>query len=192
VVDGGVGRRRRRRRAADLDDLGAALGHPRDELVGQPGLVHLVGDRLAGDLGVEHVGYWLAEWLPQMVSLRTSETGTDSFLASCATARLWPRRVIAVNRSAGTSAAAACAIGALVLAGLPTTSTRTSSAAPALMARPGGAKMPPLASSRSPRSMPLLRDRAPTSSTTIGRTARWDRRHHSGQRNHQSPLSACG
>src|SRR5689334_18604514 len=65
-------------------------------------------------------GYWVAEWLPQIVSLRISVTGTDSFLASWPTARLWSRRVIAVNRSAGTSGAAAWAISALVLAGLPT------------------------------------------------------------------------
>src|SRR5665811_1706701 len=46
---------------------------------------------------------------------------------------------------------------AFVFAGLPTTRTRTSSAAPALMASPWGLKMPPLASSRSPRSMPRPR-----------------------------------
>src|SRR5690606_24377704 len=100
-------------------------------------------------------GYWVAEWLPQIVSFLISETGTPVFFDSWVSARLWSRRVIAVNRSAGTSGAAAWAMSALVLAGLPTTSTRMSSAAWALMAWPWGLKMPPLASRRSPRSMPL-------------------------------------
>ena len=68
-----------------------------------------------------------------------------------------------MNRSFGTSGAFAIAISALVLAGLPTTRTFTSSAAPALIASPCGLKMPPLASSRSERSMPGPRGRAPTS-----------------------------
>ena len=109
----------------------------------------------------------MAEWLPQIVIRFTSVSGTPSLAASWATARLWSSRVMAVNRSAGTSGAAAWAMSALVLAGLPTTSTRTSSAAPALIARPCGAKMPPLASSRSPRSMPFVRGRAPTSKATF-------------------------
>ena len=54
------------------------------------------------------------------------------------------------------------AISALVLAGLPVTSTLTSSAAWSLSASPCGLKIAPLASSRSPRSMPLVRGRAPT------------------------------
>ena len=44
-------------------------------------------------------------------------------------ARLWSRRIIAVKRSRGTSGACDIAISALVLAGLPTTSTLTSLAA---------------------------------------------------------------
>src|SRR5690606_15009677 len=48
-------------------------------------------------------GYWVAEWLPQMVSFLMSLTDTPSFLASWVSARLWSSRVIAVNRSAGTS-----------------------------------------------------------------------------------------
>ncbi len=81
---------------------------------------------------------------------------TCSLAASWEIARLWSRRVIAVKRSAGTSGACDRAISALVLAGLPTTRTRMSSAAPALIASPCGLKMPPLASSRSPRSMPSV------------------------------------
>src|SRR5580765_3492130 len=51
-------------------------------------------------------GYWDAEWLPQIVTRRISPTGVASLSDSWATARLWSRRVIAVNRSAGTSGAA--------------------------------------------------------------------------------------
>ncbi|CAM5522433.1 hypothetical protein SGLAM104S_07051 [Streptomyces glaucescens] len=79
-------------------------------------------------------GYWVAEWLPQMVRRLMSETVEPVFFASWVSARLWSRRVIAVKRSAGTSGAAACAMSALVLAGLPTTRTLMSSAAWALMA----------------------------------------------------------
>ncbi len=80
---------------------------------------------------------------------------------------------MAVKRSAGTSGALDWAISALVFAGLPTTSTRTESSAWALMASPWGLKMPPLASSRSPRSMPFERGRAPTSSATWAPSKAW-------------------
>jgi hypothetical protein len=96
-----------------------------------------------------------------------SDTPMSSFFASCASARLWSSRVIAVNRSFGTSGAFDIAIRALVFAGLPTTSTLMSSAALSLIALPCGPKMPPLASSRSLRSMPFDRGRAPTSSATF-------------------------
>src|SRR4051794_20604638 len=43
-------------------------------------------------------GYWVAEWLPQIVMRRTSVIGTSVFLASWAIARLWSSRVMAVNR----------------------------------------------------------------------------------------------
>ena len=90
-----------------------------------------------------------------------------SLLASWAIARLWSRRIIAVKRSRGTPSAFDIAIRQLVLAGLPTTSTLTSSAAPAAIASPCGLKIPPLASSRSARSMPGPRGRAPTSRPTL-------------------------
>src|ERR1700737_4904757 len=48
-------------------------------------------------------GYWVAEWLPQMVRLLISETGTPAFFDSWARARLWSSLVIAVNRDFGTS-----------------------------------------------------------------------------------------
>src|ERR1700760_1721716 len=68
-------------------------------------------------------GYWVAEWLPQIVMLVTSEIALPVRDANWAIARLWSRRVIAVNRSAGMSGALLLAIRQLVLAGLPTTST---------------------------------------------------------------------
>src|ERR1700759_4037486 len=113
-------------------------------------------------------GYWVAEWLPQIVMRSISVTGTDSLVASWVRARLWSSRVMAVNRLAGTSGAWLWAMSALVLAGLPTTSTLMSLAAWSLIALPWGPKIPPLASSRSPRSMPLVRGRAPTSRATVG------------------------
>ena len=74
---------------------------------------------------------------------------------------------MAVKRSAGMSGACVRAISELVLAGLPTTSTLMSSAAPALSASPCGLKIAPLASSRSARSMPFERGRAPISRPTL-------------------------
>ncbi len=55
MVDGGVGGRGRRGRAAGLDDGRAALGDGGDEFLGQPGLLDLLGGDLAVDLGVEEV-----------------------------------------------------------------------------------------------------------------------------------------
>src|SRR6478735_11674686 len=109
-------------------------------------------------------GYWVVEWLPQMVIFVTSVTGTPSFWASWLTARLWSSRVIAVNCPGSRSGALRWAISALVLAGLPTTRTLTSRLALELRALPCGRKMPPLADSRSLRSMPALRGMAPTRS----------------------------
>src|SRR5919108_976479 len=50
-------------------------------------------------------GYWVAEWLPQIVMRRISVTGTSSFLASWAIARLWSRRVMAGEPPADDAAA---------------------------------------------------------------------------------------
>src|ERR1700720_3393895 len=82
-------------------------------------------------------GYWVAEWLPQIVTFLMSVTAAPVFLASCEIARLWSRRVSAENRSRGMLGALVIAISALVLAGLPVTPTRTSSAATSLRALPG-------------------------------------------------------
>ena len=107
-------------------------------------------------------GYWVEEWLPQTVTLSMSVTWQPALVASWARARLWSRRVMAVKREEGMSGACEAAMRALVLAGLPTTSTLMSSAAPALRASPWGPKMPPLAESRSARSIPALRGMEPT------------------------------
>ena len=72
-----------------------------------------------------------------------------------------------MKRSLGMSGALLIAISAFVLAGLPTTRIFTSSAALALSASPWGLKIWPLASSRSARSMPFERGRAPTSIATL-------------------------
>src|SRR6202011_691463 len=74
-------------------------------------------------------GYWVAEWLPQMVIFLMSVTLALVFLASCEMARLWSSRVSAENRSLGMSGALFSAISALVLAGLPVTPMRTSAGA---------------------------------------------------------------
>ena len=71
---------------------------------------------------------------------------------------------MAVKQPGSRSFAFCCAMRAFVLAGLPTTSTLTSRFALRAKASPCGLKMPPLAPSRSERSMPSLRGMAPTSS----------------------------
>jgi hypothetical protein len=112
-------------------------------------------------------GYWVAEWFPQIVSFLMSLTVEPVLAASCDRARLWSSRVSAEKRSRGMSGALDIAISALVLAGLPVTPMRTSSAATSLSALPWAVKMAPFASRRSPRSMPLVRGRAPTSSARL-------------------------
>ena len=71
------------------------------------------------------------------------------------------------------SGALLAAIRQLVLAGLPTTSTFRSDAAWSFSAWPWGLKIPPLASSRSLRSMPLVRGRAPTSRAMLTPSNAW-------------------
>ena len=78
-----------------------------------------------------------------------------------------------MNRSRGMSGACDIAIRQLVFAGLPTTSTLMSSAATALIASPCGLKMPPFASSRSARSIPFVRGRAPISSAMLAPSNAW-------------------
>ena len=107
-------------------------------------------------------GNCVAEWFPQMATLLTSATGAPALAASCALARFSSRRVMANQRSAGTSGALERAMRQFVLHGFPTTRMRTSVAAFSAMARPWGLKIPPFTLSRSPRSMPALRGMEPT------------------------------
>src|SRR5439155_25030728 len=48
-------------------------------------------------------GYWVLLWLPQMVTWVTSSLATPAFFARALRARLWSRRVMAVQRSCGMS-----------------------------------------------------------------------------------------
>src|SRR3970040_1999676 len=71
-------------------------------------------------------GYCVAEWLPHTVTFVSAAVGLAIFCAICEVARLWSRRIMAVN-CVGLRLLAFCiAIRQLVLAGLPTTSTLTS------------------------------------------------------------------
>src|SRR3546814_5362058 len=78
-------------------------------------------------------------WLPHTTSFSMSPTATPALAASWLSARLWSRRSMAVKFFAGRSGADLIAMEALVLAGLPTTSTRSeehTSELQALMRRP--------------------------------------------------------
>ena len=108
-------------------------------------------------------GYWVAEWFPQIVTRRISGTAAPVFSATWPTARLWSRRVIALNCAGARSGALRIAMRAFVLAGLPITSTFTPRLACSPRARPWGPKILPFSASRSPRSMPLPRGFEPTS-----------------------------
>src|SRR5882672_5243453 len=81
-------------------------------------------------------GYWVAEWLPQMVILRTEVSGLPTFCARWLTARLWSSRIIAVNCVGLRLGAFFVAIWQFVFAGLPTTSTLTLRLATASSALP--------------------------------------------------------
>ena len=109
-------------------------------------------------------GNWVAEWLPQTARLVTSSGPTPAFAASSPLPRFWSRRIIANQRSAGTSGALLRAMRQLVLHGLPTTSTWTPAAATSPMTRPCSEKIFAFTPSRSLRSIPSLRGIAPTSS----------------------------
>src|SRR5690242_11785614 len=109
-------------------------------------------------------GYWVEEWLPQMVMRLMSVTCLPVLAASWDMARLWSRRIMALKFLAGMRGALDEAISALVLAGLPTTSTFTFFLAAALSALPWAEKILAFSSNRSLRSMPGPRGLAPTSS----------------------------
>ena len=71
-------------------------------------------------------GCCVALWLPQTIMRRMSVTCVPVFAASWPSARLWSSRIIAVKLRRSMPGAFDAAISALVFAGLPTTSTRTS------------------------------------------------------------------
>ena len=78
----------------------------------------------------------VGQWLPQTVSFSMSATGLPVLAAIWLSARLWSRRSMAVKFSAAGSGALFMAMQALVLAGLPTTSTLTLRLATAFSALP--------------------------------------------------------
>ena len=86
VVDGGVGRRRRARQAAGLDDRRTALLHGRDEVVLEPGLVVRRARRRSCPTTSQwnRSGYCVAEWLPQIVIFLMSVTCTSSLAGELA------------------------------------------------------------------------------------------------------------
>ena len=104
----------------------------------------------------------VGEWLPHTASFLMLETALPVLAASWLAARLWSKRSMAVKLVGLRSGAAFMAIKALVLAGLPTTSTLTLREATALRALPWAVKMAPLMASNSARSMPGPRGREPT------------------------------
>src|SRR5690348_10692419 len=97
------------------------------------GLPLTVADRMSG--------YWVAEWLPQTVMRLMSVTCLPVLAASWDMARLWSSRIMALKFLAGMRGALEEAISALVLAGLPTTSTFTFFLAAALSALPWAEKI---------------------------------------------------
>ena len=133
----------------------------------QPLLVadHL-GCRPPADARVPASGNWVDEWLPQIARSRDLADVHAGPRRQLATAR--GSRRASSSRTSGRfaipwRAAAVEPISAFVLHGLPTTSTRQSSAALRAIAVPWPVKMPPLMLRRSLRSIPSLRGTAPTS-----------------------------
>ena len=78
----------------------------------------------------------MAEWLPHTVTLRRLVTGLPILAPICDKERLWSRRIMPVNCRGDRLGAFFMAISALVLAGLPTTSTFTLRLATAFSALP--------------------------------------------------------
>ncbi len=126
--------------AADDEPRASMTAAPRFCTVSMNSCSSQSGSPITSGAGLPSILAWaksgncVAEWLPQIATFVTSFTGTPARLASCALARFSSRRVIANQRSAGTSGAWLRAIRQLVLHGFPTTSTRTSDAAWSLIA----------------------------------------------------------
>ena len=107
-------------------------------------------------------GYMVGEWLPQMANRSTCSTPTPAFSDNLALARFSSNRVMANQRSCGRDFPDCMAIHALVLHGLPTTSTRASFEATSARACPCSTKIFPFRPRRSERSMPGFRGILPT------------------------------
>src|SRR5215469_356093 len=110
------------------------------------GLPFTVAERMSG--------YWVVEWLPHTVMRLMSVTWLPVLAASWERARLWSRRIMALKFFLGMRGALLEAMSALVLAGLPTTSTFTFFLAATSSALPWAEKILAFSSSRSLRSMP--------------------------------------
>mmetsp|Transcript_29010 Transcript_29010/g.72789 ORF Transcript_29010/g.72789 Transcript_29010/m.72789 type:complete len:218 (+) Transcript_29010:502-1155(+) len=112
-------------------------------------------------------GYCVLEWLPQITARRTCWTLTPERSASWAWRRLWSKRVSAMTFSTAIVGAALRArMAAFVLAGLPTTSTLHVGSPTRASALPASAKMATFLASRSARSIPSLRGKAPSMMAT--------------------------
>src|SRR2546429_4940980 len=64
-------------------------------------------------------GYWVAEWLPQIVIFLMSVTAAPVFLASCEIARLWSRRGGAPEPPVAVSGGVGVARSAVVVGRVP-------------------------------------------------------------------------
>lgn len=122
--------------------------------------------RLPATVAEATSGNMVGEWLPQMRAPFTAPGDTPRRLAMAPTARFWSRRVSAEKFALGMDGACSAAIRALVQAGLPTTTTFTSLLETESSSAPARSKILALADSRSLRSMPGPRGRAPTSRAT--------------------------
>ena len=134
---------------------------------------------LGGDLGTRRIGLALAE--PGALRARPLSTlGRGRSLAADVAALVTVVEANAIvelvvglpldmagGEGRAAFAARAWAVAVAAATGLPVTPMRTSSAATELSALPWAVKIAPLALRRSPRSMPAVRGRAPTSSATL-------------------------
>ena len=120
-----------------------------------------VGGEGVGDLRVVKSGYCVAEWLPQMQRWKHSRPRM-AFWANCVLARFSSRRVMAKNRSLGTSGALFMAIRQFV-AGVADHQHARIAGGVVVDGLALAGKILPLMPSRSPRSMPSLRGTLPTS-----------------------------
>jgi len=126
VVHCGVRRACRGGQPAGLDDRGPRLLHRRDEVFSSHSMSLIIRpDLLAAALGLEHRPGTVAEWFPQIVTLRIELNGLPIFWRDLADGADCGRRIIAVNCAGFRPGAFFMAMRQLVLAGLPTTSTLT-------------------------------------------------------------------